>query len=709
VYVKSFYRGCLHVSALFLLTCGPATVFAEEFGEPLSLPEVIVKDKQVLLSDDVNSDYSVNLDQIQKPAAPDSAAQVAKSPGVAIMRNGPSTPLIQMRGLNNNRVKILIDGMTIDRTHPNNFSPPLSFISSAELGSLDVITGVTPVSKGGDSIAGTIIAESKAPHFGTDQAPELFGESGISFSSGNDGLLMNLRTGVANKYLSLTYSGEGNTGNDFEFPGGTVRDTSYLHRNHKLTLAGKLYNTVAAFDVSTQGTRNTGVPTMPVDVIRADADRLSLSVKGAYAFGNVDLKLYWHRNEEYVDNYSLRPVAASVNPTRFFAPGVRYEKGIRLAVELPVQENIVRVGTEYLASNWDIYQQRPAGFAGAGEHLDLFRGSTRNRFGFFAEMERTLGKKWSFLLGTRLDVVSMDTPNIGAKGWYLTPAGMASKFAADAAAFNSRSHDRTDYDVDVTAITRFKATDMATVELGLARKTRAPDLVERYLWTEIGANGGIGDGRTYFGNLDLKPEVSYQVNVGFDLHNDAWQVKPNAFYNYVFDYIQGMPMSRKDSSGKALLQYSNVDAELYGFDLMWNYRLNKDWELDGTVSYVLGSNKTNGDNLYRIAPLHGSINSEYAIWKLKIRGECLLYRMQDNVASYNGETQSPGYVLFNARTTLDATKNVKFTLGVENILDKQYADHLSGVNQVSGGDVSVNSRVPGAGRFVYVALQVAFP
>lgn len=707
--MKIFNNWRLRTSALILLICVPSIVSAEETTEPLSLPAVIVKSKQELFSNDVNSGYSVNLDEIQKPSAPDAASQAAKLPGVAIMRNGPSTPLVQMRGLGNSRVKILIDGITIDRTHPNNFLTPLSFITAAELGSLDAITGVTPVSKGGDSIAGTIIAESKAPHFGPDQAPELFGEFGIDYRSVNDGLMMNLRTGVANKYLSLTYSGEGNTGNDYDFPGGTVKDSSYLHRNHKLTLAGKFYDTIATFDVSTQGTRNTGIPAMPVDVIKADADRFSLGLKGAYSFGTVDLKLYWHRNEEYVDNFSLRPVAASANPNRYFAPGTRYEKGIRLATEIPMQENSVRIGTEYLASNWDVYQQRPTGFAGAGEELDLFRGSTRNRFGLFGEVELSLGKKLTMLLGTRLDVVSMDTSNIRPNGYFVTPAAAGTKFAADAATFNSRSHEKTDYDVDITAITSYKPTDMATVELGLARKVRAPDLVERYLWTDIGANGGIADGRTYFGNIDLKPEVSYQVNLGLDLHNDTWQVKPNAFYNYVFDYIQGMPLSRKDSSGKAILQYSNVDAELYGFDMLWNYRLNKEWGLDGTVSYVLATNKTNNDNLYRIAPLHGSINSEYAIWKMKIRGECQLFRKQDNVASYNGETPSSGYALFNARTTLDATKNVKFTLEVENIFDKKYADHLSGLNQVTGGDVPVNSRIPGPGRFVFVALQIALP
>jgi iron complex outermembrane receptor protein len=40
---------------------------------------------------------------------------------------------------------------------------------------------------------------------------------------------------------------------------------------------------------------------------------------------------------------------------------------------------------------------------------------------------------------------------------------------------------------------------------------------------------------------------------------------------------------------------------------------------------------------------------------------------------------------------------------VENLFDKYYADHLGGINRVSGGDVAVGAHLPGAGRFLYLA------
>jgi iron complex outermembrane receptor protein len=39
------------------------------------------------------------------------------------------------------------------------------------------------------------------------------------------------------------------------------------------------------------------------------------------------------------------------------------------------------------------------------------------------------------------------------------------------------------------------------------------------------------------------------------------------------------------------------------------------------------------------------------------------------------------------------------------VFDKEYADHLSGINRVSGTDVAVGDRIPGYGRNFYASLQ----
>ena len=49
------------------------------------------------------------------------------------------------------------------------------------------------------------------------------------------------------------------------------------------------------------------------------------------------------------------------------------------------------------------------------------------------------------------------------------------------------------------------------------------------------------------------------------------------------------------------LQFNNVDAELYGFDLDWAWRLGEHWSMSGLVNYVRGKRDDTSDDLYRIA------------------------------------------------------------------------------------------------------------
>jgi iron complex outermembrane receptor protein len=53
-------------------------------------------------------------------------------------------------------------------------------------------------------------------------------------------------------------------------------------------------------------------------------------------------------------------------------------------------------------------------------------------------------------------------------------------------------------------------------------------------------------------------------------------------------------------------------------------------------------------------------------------------------------------------------KHARLEVGLENALDKNYTDHLGGINRVLDSDVAVNERIPGAGRFVYGRVRFRF-
>jgi len=49
------------------------------------------------------------------------------------------------------------------------------------------------------------------------------------------------------------------------------------------------------------------------------------------------------------------------------------------------------------------------------------------------------------------------------------------------------------------------------------------------------------------------------------------------------------------------LQFNNVEATIWGFDMDWAWQWNDDWRLSGILNYVRGERNDIHDNLYRIA------------------------------------------------------------------------------------------------------------
>lgn len=50
---------------------------------------------------------------------------------------------------------------------------------------------------------------------------------------------------------------------------------------------------------------------------------------------------------------------------------------------------------------------------------------------------------------------------------------------------------------------------------------------------------------------------------------------------------------------------------------------------------------------------------------------------------------------------------VRLSAGVQNLLDHKYEDRLAGFDLICGSDVALGSRLPGAGRGVFVRLSAA--
>ncbi|MEM8769064.1 MAG: TonB-dependent receptor, partial [Pseudomonadota bacterium] len=277
-----------------------------------------------------------------------------------------------------------------------------------------------------------------------------------------------------------------------------------------------------------------------------------------------------------------------------------------------------------------------------------------------------------------------------------------------------------DNNVDLVAKARYNASPTLSWYAGIAQKTRAPSYQERYLWLPLMATAGLADGRTYTGNLDLESEVAREIEFGADFDNGTFQVAPRFFYRDVKDYIQGAPSSNtaavqfvrmmnmmNGTSNPDPLEFQNVDAEIYGVDLDWRWRLAERWSLDGVLNYVRGT--TEDDNLYRVAPLNGFVALNYAANRWGLSLEALFASEQTRVSEFNAEPETDGYAIWNMNGYWRLNDLVRISAGVENLADEVYSDHLGGINRVRGNEaIAVGDRLPGFGRNFFARFDLTF-
>jgi iron complex outermembrane receptor protein len=301
-----------------------------------------------------------------------------------------------------------------------------------------------------------------------------------------------------------------------------------------------------------------------------------------------------------------------------------------------------------------------------------------------------------------------------------------STYKTDADAFNAKDHQRDDLNLDLTASARYTLSSSQSYDIGLSRKTRSPNLHERYTWSNEAMMAGLmnnwfGDLNSYVGNIDLEPEVAYSLRVSADWHDQAgsdWQLKVTPFYTLVQDYINVVPNTDANPYnmsmlvGRQSLRFANEDAKLYGVDIAGSKALGQlagNWALRASLAYVKAK-ADGGDHLYNIMPLNARIalDHAYGVWSSRL--EAVLVENKDKVSALRAEQQTAGYALVNFRTSFDLTSKVRLDAGIDNLFDRMYRLPLGGLEYASADMMTgvAPSTMRGAGRSVNAGISVDF-
>ena len=711
----------VQVSCLIMLI-GTAPAHAQD-TEPEGaavLEEVLVETQRVTEIDEtrVTAQESIS-------ASPDVGDLVKQAPGANLASNGPVSGQVQYRGMTGGRLNVQVNGQAIKPVGPNWMDSPLHYASRPLLEEITVSRGIAPVSGGIMTLGGTVNARMKTSHFTEgDQYEfhgELFGMGRPVDDGGSGGGLFS----YANQNRRFHAFASTDQGGDRSFPGGEVGATE-----HDRVMAGFGFGARIGGD-TIQGnfrhtdTGKTGNPSLPQDIILVETEQVQAKYSTEWNGNPLELRVEGANADHRMDNFSLRPapdlsskpMMNTGNPgdafddeDRRFVIAESEDLGAHASTQVPYWYGTVKTGLSFTSRYQDVsvFDPNPE----SSFFVQSFNDIEREQLSGFAEWTGPLTEIWSFNGGLRVTRVEMEADRASADA-PTTPPPLERLRER----FNDGDRDSTDWNVDLVAEFSRSLRDDLDMSIGFARKTRSPSYIERFAWVPIEATAGLADGNNHVGNLNLDPEVSRDVELSFDWTPSDGYITPRFFYRDVDDYIQGtrdgITGDEETVSGvngdRSPLKFNNVDAEIYGLDASWGYDLPDypEFSLDGTVSFLKGERSDTDDDLYRFSPPQARARIHYEPLELetwRFTAEGVFVDEQDDVSETNDETPTPGYGLLNLKAHLAATDRMNLTLGLNNVFDKFYRDHLSGFNRVRDSDVDLGRRLPGNERNLVVNL-----
>lgn len=243
----------------------------------------------------------------------------------------------------------------------------------------------------------------------------------------------------------------------------------------------------------------------------------------------------------------------------------------------------------------------------------------------------------------------------------------------------------------------YQANESTKYFAGIGKSSRVPDARELYFVHSTG---------TVKGNENLNQTTNYEIDLGVEKQYDSGTVKAKTFYSKLKDYIYY-------NGSKANTNFENIDATIYGLELSASYMPRDDVYLSAGAAYKKGKKDTQptgqtNTNLADISPLKLNATATYDYDENGMLEVSLVAADRwDSIDSDNNEQILAGYGIVNLKTTRNFDNGLEFTLGVDNVFDKAYANTntYNDLVLIDGGDTMLLNE---PGRYVYLNAKYAF-
>jgi len=648
-------------------------------------------------------------------------------PGVFFQQTGAGQGMAIVRGLKGSEVLHLVDGFRLNnaffRTAPSQY---IALVDPYNISQLEVLRGPYATYYGSDAMGGVVQITTPEERF-TGEQPDWRLKATAHYASADLARVGRVSHAIGNKTLSVaggfTTASYGNrdVGGKAQFADGNGNIDFNSKRAGPAEYKARSYDLKAIWAVSA-------------------ADELTLS------YQRYGIPAGFPRYNEVVPG--SKPIAASSNPARFesdyFNDRDFYHLRYRHTAPVAFIDSLeVHLGRQIIEDDrydrWmpnattvrEQFEYNRSTLDGLTASFTTGHGAHTLRYGVELYQDKVDSSVRRSNNGAAFITPTTSNPDFKSRfpngaetdnyGVYLSDAiRLSERLRMDVGVRGNKTEttlpaapesDRTiGYEVKSTDYTaqlglRYALTPTLAYVANAGRGYRAPNILD------LAAVGSRSNARFSVANPDLDPETITSGDTGFKFASRSASAELIGFYAKYDDRIDLISNAVPQGTGgcpageaNACSQNQNIQkADYYGVEGAVRYQLLPSLSTYATLNYVHAKKKVAGVTTpgNRIPPLNGLVGAE---WKLSpqfvVEPSIWMNGTQDRLDSVdiadnriaNGGT--PGFAVVNLRAGWTPNETYRVQLFGENLLDKSYREHGSGID--------------GRGRGVGLTVDAAF-
>ena len=612
---------------------------------------------------------------IQPIPATDGADYLQSIVGFSAVNSGAGTNGdVTFRGMFGSRIKILTDGSENLGACPSRMDSPTSYISPESFDEITVIKGPQTVQYANTGSAATVLFERKPEQFGEGQ--NYRGQASVLMGSfGRLDHNIEAAAGDAQKYIRL--NANRSVADSYKDGNGTTVPSDWERWNADVALGWTPDENTWLELTGGRGDAEVVYAGRTMDGAEFDRESLGLRVEKKNitdVIKKIEAQVNYSFNDHVMDNFSLRQVD---EPNKAMTV-TRRTLNARMAVthEWDKLQFITGLDSQNNKHAGGMYHATKA-MMNSPVTTDMEFQS----YGGFGELSYQLNDQNKLVTGIRVDQVEVDAVQTAQQRKETLPSG-----------FIRLENQHPHHD--------------AKTYVGLGYVERVPDYWELFRTDLNGVEG------TTFKNLDT--EKTLQLDLGYQHEHGAFSSWASAYVGMINDFILMsydptvmVPMMKNAADSR------NVDATIAGAEVGMGYQFTDALQADVSAMYAWGENTTDNTPLPQISPLEGRLNLRYVQDKYTlgallrvVDGQSRFSQNQGNIVGYDVK-ESSGFGVLSLNGSYNLSKGVDVSVGVDNVLDKTYTEHLNKMG-ASGTGLPVTEQFNNSGRNYWARISMKF-